>query len=84
MRALIPALKVCMLVGVIAAVAFGTVAYGKGKPGPISKCPRDIYCLDVWDPVICDDGNIYSNSCYAYRACATGCESLGDGPFPVE
>jgi hypothetical protein len=38
-----------------------------------AECPRDIQCLDVWDPVICDDGQVYSNDCYAYRACATGC-----------
>lgn len=31
------------------------------------------YCLDVWDPVICSNGVVYSNSCYAARACATGC-----------
>lgn len=30
-------------------------------------------CLDVWRPVICADGRIYSNLCYAMRACAKGC-----------
>jgi hypothetical protein len=41
-------------------------------------CPRkDVYCLDVWDPVICSNGVVYSNSCYAYRACATGCVPYG-------
>jgi hypothetical protein len=43
----------------------------------VAKCPRDIYCLDVWDPVICSNGQVYSNSCYAYRACATGCVPYG-------
>ena len=42
-----------------------------------AKCPRDIGCLDVWDPVICSNGQVYSNSCYAYRACATGCVPYG-------
>lgn len=62
------------VVGVIAVTA-ATLA----RP-PIlgSGCPRrGIYCLDVWDPVECIDrfGNpaTYSNSCYAYVACATGC-----------
>jgi len=43
-----------------------------------SGCPRDINCLDVWKPVICSNGVVYSNSCYAYRACATGCVPYGD------
>ena len=42
-------------------------------PGPF-PCPnQNIYCLDVWDPVTCDNGVTYSNQCYADRACATGC-----------
>lgn len=44
--------------------------------GPFGGCPRNIYCLDVWDPVICSNGQVYSNDCYAYRACATGCQPL--------
>ena len=44
----------------------------------IAKCPRwDVMCPDVWDPVTCSNGVTYSNSCYAYRACATGCTSGG-------
>ncbi|UCC32332.1 MAG: hypothetical protein JSU86_08620, partial [Phycisphaerales bacterium] len=58
-------------------------AYGKGKPGGGGECPRDIMCPAVWDPVICDDGNVYSNACYAFAACATGCEPLGGGPIPA-
>lgn len=37
----------------------------------------DIYCLDVYDPVTCSDGVTYSNACYAYLACATGCTGGG-------
>lgn len=45
--------------------------------GPFGVCPRPgVYCLDVWDPVICSNGQVYSNDCYAYRACATGCVPL--------
>lgn len=44
----------------------------------VSNCPRPILCPDVYNPVICSDGVIYSNSCYAYRACATGCVPYGD------
>ncbi len=44
-----------------------------------SKCPRDINCLDVYNPVTCSNGVTYPNACYAYRACATGCGSSGGG-----
>lgn len=40
----------------------------------VDLCFRpDPYCLDVYDPVTCDNGVTYANSCYAWRACATGC-----------
>ncbi len=46
--------------------------------GGFFGCPYwNIYCLDVWDPVICEDGNIYSNDCYALRACQFDCEPWG-------
>ena len=42
-------------------------------------CPDfSIRCLMVWDPVICDNGQVYSNSCVAtYWGCATGCVPYG-------
>lgn len=43
----------------------GSAVAGKG-------CGPDA-CLDVWRPVICSDGRVYSNACYAARACAKGC-----------
>ncbi len=46
---------------------------GGGFGGPCG--PRN--CLDVWRPVICSNGVVYSNSCYASRACATGCVPYG-------
>ena len=45
----------------------------------VSNCPRPILCTDNWNPVICSNGVVYSNSCYAYRACATGCVPYGNG-----
>jgi hypothetical protein len=36
------------------------------------------FCPDVWDPVICSNGVVYSNSCYARAACATGCVPYRD------
>jgi hypothetical protein len=58
----------CTILGV---VAFGTQAVAAGPFGGFGCGPRN--CLDVWNPVICSNGVIYSNSCYAARACATGC-----------
>lgn len=55
----------------------GADAFAK-RPGFIVACPFwNIYCLDVWDPVICEDGNVYSNDCYALRACQFDCEPWG-------
>ena len=91
-------LRIALPVLVVGALAVGVVAFlttdsalakgGKGGGGGScpDTCPRTcIACLDVWDPVICSDGNVYSNSCYAYVACATGCVPYGDGgPVEVE
>lgn len=38
------------------------------------QCPGDGICPAVYDPVICNDGVVYSNDCYARNACATGCK----------
>jgi hypothetical protein len=51
---------------------------GSSRPVAASDCPRPILCTDNWNPVICSGGQIYSNACYAYRACATGCVPYGD------
>ena len=69
--------KLALVVGVVAVAA--TAASTLAFPPSIGRgCPRrGIYCLDVWQPVICSDGNVYSNSCYAYVACATGCVPYG-------
>ena len=34
----------------------------------------DILCLDIYDPVICNDGQVYGNACYARAAGAHGCK----------
>ena len=45
---------------------------GGGSGGGGTECP------DVWDPVICSNGQVYSNYCYASKAKATGCVPFGD------
>lgn len=43
-----------------------------------AQCPRQgIQCTDVYNPVICSNGQVYGNGCYAYIACATGCVPYG-------
>ena len=37
----------------------------------------DERCLDVYAPVICSNGVVYSNACYASKAKATGCVPCG-------
>jgi hypothetical protein len=37
-------------------------------------CPwGGLQCTDIYNPVICSNGVVYGNACYARRACATGC-----------
>ncbi len=72
-----------LVLAVVAATALTTDAYAKKPKPPPGGCPRDIMCPDVWDPVICNDGQVYSNGCYAFRECATGCVPYDDGG-PVE
>jgi len=43
-----------------------------------SGCPHPGACPLNYAPVICSDGVVYSNSCFASLACATGCVPYGD------
>ena len=71
-------LRIVFVLALIGAGVMGATVWAKKPPTGGGGCPRDIQCLDVWNPVICADGIVYSNSCYAYRACAPGpCVSYG-------
>lgn len=76
MKRKMPLLPKLALMGALTLSAFAIS--GPSQAVAASGCPRPILCLDVWNPVICSDGQVYSNSCYAYRACATGCVPFGD------
>jgi len=69
-------------------IVFGTVALAAKPPKPpgggTGGCPKDVQCLDVWDPVVCADGITYSNQCYADRACAPKpCQPADGGPVEL-
>ena len=83
MKEYVPVLKVVLLLVVIAAMACGTTALAKKPGGGDGPCHPDILCPMVWDPVICEDGKIYSNACVAYVWCQTDCEPAGGGPIPL-
>lgn len=57
----------------IAGIASVTVAVGPIGGG----CGKGTYCLDVWKPVLCPNGVVYSNDCYAAKACQKNCVPYG-------
>ena len=75
MKRFVPILKVLVLAAVIAGICVGADALAIGGP---FGCPRKgIECPMNYDPVTCSNGVTYSNSCFAYVACATGCTEGG-------
>lgn len=70
--------KGLFVVGVGAVVGFGAFAQSVDakRPSLGGGCLPGVYCLDVWDPVICPNGQVYSNDCYAAKACQTGCTPI--------
>lgn len=62
------------LVALIAGFAASTAVAAKKPPTGGGGC----LCPDYFDPVICSDGNTYSNFCQAGCAGATGCTRTGD------
>lgn len=61
----------CALVAAAAVVAVATTALAARPPKNPPSCP------DVYAPVICADGNIYSNGCYASIAGQKNCVPWG-------
>ena len=68
--------KMSLKLAFAAALVAGALAIP--APSQAVGCNPNFQCPDVWKPVICSDGHVYSNSCYAARACATGCVPYGD------
>lgn len=79
--------KISVVLAVLAVIAMGSLAYAKkGPPVPdpvdptvvYPSCVKNVACPDVYDPVLCADGVVYPNLCYASLACAPGpCTYLG-------
>jgi hypothetical protein len=63
------------------ALPLALAAAALSAPAPsqavIVGCGQGYECLDVWRPVICPNGQVYSNSCYASKACQTNCVPYG-------
>jgi hypothetical protein len=60
--------------GAVTVLACSATAMANGfGPRPCFKGE----CLDVWAPVLCPDGNVYGNDCYAARACQRNCVPWG-------
>lgn len=77
-------LKALFAIFVVAALLAGGFALADKPDKPSTSCKwRNLACPDVWDPVQCSDGEIYSNSCYAKRACAHGCQPYDGGPVEL-
>jgi hypothetical protein len=73
--------KKLALIGKSAVVMAALIAAGFGASTATAKPPSSdpgCFCPDVWMPVICSDGNVYSNYCYASCAGASGCVPFGD------
>lgn len=75
MRRLTPKFLLALLMVLIALAALEAPAVQAAKKPPP---PPTCLCPDVMDPVICSNGQTYSNFCYAGCAGATGCTRTGD------
>ncbi|TVQ29861.1 MAG: hypothetical protein EA376_14540 [Phycisphaeraceae bacterium] len=72
--------KSVVVAGVVAVGAFGAMTAStpvEANSGFIPGC----VCPHVYDPVLCPNGAIYSNSCFASCYGQTGCTRIGPGPI---
>ena len=70
--------RLSMKLAFAAALVAGALAIPAPSQAVFVGCNPNFQCPDVWKPVICSNGQVYSNGCYAARACATGCVPYGD------
>jgi hypothetical protein len=54
-----------------------TVVFAANDGGGNPNCPRiNVLCPAIYDPVVCNNGQVYGNSCLAYVDCAHGCQPV--------
>ena len=70
--------KMTLKLALAAALVAGALAIPAPSQAAFVGCNPNVLCPDVYKPVICSNGHVYSNSCYASRACATGCVPYGE------
>lgn len=58
--------------------AFSLVALAVGALASSLSAGGGFECPDVYDPVICSNGVVYPNACYAAKAKARNCVPYGD------
>ena len=61
--------KLAFALALSGVVGFGAVSTADAKCRPN---PNPI-CYQLYAPVLCSNGQVYTNQCYADAACATGC-----------
>jgi hypothetical protein len=61
------------LAAALTMAALSVPAPSRALSGDLGGCPRSGLCPDNYGPVICSNGGVYPNSCYAYLNCATDC-----------
>ncbi|HEX9943057.1 MAG TPA: hypothetical protein VGG03_13645 [Thermoanaerobaculia bacterium] len=61
-----------VLASLLCTGALGVATPSMANHGGCHKVKNPI-CPAVFDPVTCDNGKTYTNSCFAQADCATGC-----------
>lgn len=69
-------MKMLALASILTAGSIAAATPAMANHGGCHKNPNPI-CPAIFDPVVCDNGKTYSNSCFAAADCATGCVSTG-------
>jgi hypothetical protein len=65
---------VLLALGVVTVCVTATRALAAG---PVGGCNPHTLCPDIVAPVLCPNGKVYINSCFAAKACQTNCTPYG-------
>lgn len=76
--------KGALMLGVAAVVSIGcyTAAASAARPRP-PRPPGGCICPDVYAPVLCPNGLVYSNACVAGCAGQSNCVPIDPQPVPI-